>query len=117
VILLGDKGIVKQGALRGALKSCWAGKEKVSEPVKLEVIKPKSKQEAQMECSTKAVEMMAEIMVQEMQQVGLEAGDMRTIETGMREMLRAVGAQALGQHFGSTGCGDPGRGSGLQLWR
>ena len=52
-----------------------------------------------MECSTKAIEAMAEIMVQEMQQVGLEDGDIRKVETEMREMLRAVGAQALGQYL------------------
>ena len=52
-----------------------------------------------MECSTKAIEAMAEIMVQEMNQVGLEDGDMRTIETEMREMLRAVGVNALGQYL------------------
>jgi hypothetical protein len=52
-----------------------------------------------MECSTKAIEAMAEIMVQEMQQVRLEDGDMRTIETEMRERLRAVGANALGQYL------------------
>jgi hypothetical protein len=75
------------------------GKKKVSQPVKIEVVKPKTKQEAQMECSTKAVEMMAEIMVQEMQQVGLGGKDIRAIETELREMLRAVGAQALGQYL------------------
>jgi hypothetical protein len=52
-----------------------------------------------MECSTKAIEAMAEIMVQEMEQVGLESGDMRAIESGMREILRAVGAKALGQYL------------------
>lgn len=52
-----------------------------------------------MECSTKAIEMMAAILVQEMQQVGSEVGDMRMVETKMREMLRAVGAQALGQYL------------------
>ncbi|HKJ38096.1 MAG TPA: hypothetical protein VJ972_04930, partial [Anaerolineales bacterium] len=62
-------------------------------------MKPKSKQEAQMECSTKAVEAMAEIMVAEMGQVGMEGRDIRTIETGMREILREVGAKALGQYL------------------
>jgi len=52
-----------------------------------------------MECSTKAIAAMADVMVQEMQQFGLEDGDIRTIETEMREMLRAVGAQALGQYL------------------
>ncbi|HSG43996.1 MAG TPA: hypothetical protein VLA72_12645 [Anaerolineales bacterium] len=52
-----------------------------------------------MECSTKTIAAMAAILVQEMQQVGLEGKELRTIETGMREMLRAVGAQALGQYL------------------
>lgn len=52
-----------------------------------------------MECSTKAIEAMAEIMVQEMQQVGLGGEDIRAIETGMRELLRTVGAKALGQYL------------------
>lgn len=53
-----------------------------------------------MECSKKEIAAMADVMVQEMQQqVGLEDGDIRTIETEMREMLRAVGAQALGQYL------------------
>ena len=52
-----------------------------------------------MECSTKAIEAMAEIMVQEMQQVGLGGKDIRTVETGMRELLRTVGAKALEQYL------------------
>ena len=52
-----------------------------------------------MECSTKAIEAMAEIMVAEMQQVGLGGEDMRAIESGMRELLRSVGAKALGQYL------------------
>lgn len=52
-----------------------------------------------MECSTKAIEAMVEIMVQEMQEVGLGGADIRAIETGMRELLRSVGAKALGQYL------------------
>jgi len=52
-----------------------------------------------MEFSTKAVAAMAEIMVAEMQQVGMGGGEIRTIETGMRELLRSVGAKALGQYL------------------
>jgi hypothetical protein len=52
-----------------------------------------------MECSTKAVEAMAEVMVKEMNQAGIEKGDIRTIETRMREVLRAVGAKVLGQYL------------------
>jgi hypothetical protein len=52
-----------------------------------------------MEFSTKAVAAMAEIMVAEMKQVGMGGGDIRTIETGMRELLRSVGAKALGQYL------------------
>ena len=59
--------------------------------------KPKSKQEAQMKCSTEEVEAMAKIVVKEMKQMGLAGEDIRGVETGMREILRAVGAEALGQ--------------------
>lgn len=52
-----------------------------------------------MECSTKAMEAMAEIMVKEMEQVEMEGGDIRRVETEMREMLRVVGAKALGQYL------------------
>lgn len=52
-----------------------------------------------MECSTKAIRALAESMVQEMDQVGMAGRDIRTIETEMREILRAVGAQALGQYL------------------
>ena len=41
-----------------------------------------------MECSTKAIEAMAEIMVQEMGKVGLGGEDIRSVEIGMREILR-----------------------------
>ena len=40
-----------------------------------------------MECSTKAIETMAEIMVQEMDKVGLGGEDIRAVEIGRREIL------------------------------
>lgn len=50
-----------------------------------------------MKFSTKAISKMAEIMVTEMKGVEIEGiGD---VETGMREVLRAVGAQALGSYL------------------
>ena len=52
-----------------------------------------------MECSTKAIEAMAEIMVQEMGKVGLGGEAIRSVEIGMREILREVGAKALGQYL------------------
>lgn len=52
-----------------------------------------------MECSTEAVKAMVEIMVVEMKRSGIASGDIRTIETGMREMLRDVGAKALGEYL------------------
>ena len=52
-----------------------------------------------MECSTKAIAAMAEILVKELEQVGLEDGDIRAIETGMRAILHVVGAKALGQYL------------------
>jgi hypothetical protein len=50
-----------------------------------------------MEFSTEVIEKMATIMVQEMDRLGVDRGGIREIETGMRELLRAVGAEALGQ--------------------
>ena len=50
-----------------------------------------------MEFSTEAVEKMATILVEEMERLGVVAGGIRDIETGMREVLRAVGAEALGR--------------------
>jgi hypothetical protein len=52
-----------------------------------------------MEFSIKVIEVMAEIMVKEMSRVGLGGEDIRTVETGMREILRAVGAKVLGQYL------------------
>ena len=49
-----------------------------------------------MEFSTTAKEAMAEIMVAEIERMGLAAGNIQEIENGMREMLRGVGAAALG---------------------
>jgi hypothetical protein len=51
-----------------------------------------------MEFSTEAVKQMAEIMVNEMETLGLGAGGIREIETKMRELLRGVGAEALGRY-------------------
>jgi hypothetical protein len=52
-----------------------------------------------MKCSTEAVEGMAKIVVKEMKQMGLAGEDIRGVETGMREILRVVGAEALGQYL------------------
>jgi hypothetical protein len=52
-----------------------------------------------MKCSTEEVEAMAKIVVKEMKQMGLVGEDIRGVETGMREILRAVGAEALGQYL------------------
>lgn len=48
------------------------------------------------------IQKMAEIMVNEMEAVGLLGEQIREIESGMREMLRAVGAEALGQALERT---------------
>lgn len=50
-----------------------------------------------MEFSTTATQAMAEIMVTEMERMGLAAGNIQEMENGMREMLKGVGAAALGQ--------------------
>ena len=52
-----------------------------------------------MEFSTEAVEKMAEIMVNEMEQLEIGKGGIREVETGMREFLREVGAEALGSYL------------------
>jgi uncharacterized protein UPF0236 len=52
-----------------------------------------------MKFSTEAVEKMAEIMVQEMNKLGAEGQGMREVETTMRELVREVGAQALGKYL------------------
>jgi len=51
-----------------------------------------------MEFSTEVVKKMAEIMVNEMERVGMEQGGIRVVENGMRELLRTVGAEALGRY-------------------
>ena len=51
-----------------------------------------------MEFSTEAIRKMAEIMVVEMNQVGI-GGGIREVETGMREFLREVGVKALGSYL------------------
>jgi hypothetical protein len=52
-----------------------------------------------MKFSTEAISKMAEIMVSEMQQIGLEAEGIRGVEMEMREFLREVGVQALGSYL------------------
>jgi hypothetical protein len=52
-----------------------------------------------MKFSIEAVEKMAEIMVQEMNRVGADNQGMREVETAMRELVREVGAQALGSYL------------------
>lgn len=52
-----------------------------------------------MEFSTKAIEKMAEIMDEEMGKMIPEAGDIREVETGMRQMLRKVGVEALKRYL------------------
>lgn len=52
-----------------------------------------------MKFSTEAVEKMAEIMVEEMNKIGVEGQGMRAVETTMREFVREVGVQALGKYL------------------
>jgi uncharacterized protein UPF0236 len=52
-----------------------------------------------MEFSTEAIEKIAEIMVAEMQRIGSAEARIGEVETKMREFLRAVGAQAVGQYL------------------
>jgi hypothetical protein len=52
-----------------------------------------------MKFSTEAVEKMAEIMVQELNKIGAEGQGIREVETTMREFLREVGGQALGNYL------------------
>lgn len=52
-----------------------------------------------MEFSTKVVEKMAEIMAEEMGDLIPEARDIREIETGMRDLLRQVGAEGLKRYL------------------
>ena len=50
-----------------------------------------------MEFNTEVVKKMATIMVTEVERLGMAEDGIRALETGMRELLRAVGAAALGQ--------------------
>jgi hypothetical protein len=52
-----------------------------------------------MEFSTEAVEKMAEIMVQTMNEIGVEGEGIRLVETTMRAFLREVGAKALEKYL------------------
>jgi hypothetical protein len=52
-----------------------------------------------MEFSTEVVEKMAEILVNEMEKMGQIQGGIREVETGMRELLRRVGGEALGRYY------------------
>ena len=52
-----------------------------------------------MKFSTEAISKMAEIMVSEMQRIGIEGEGIRGVEMGMREFLREVGVQALGGYL------------------
>ncbi len=52
-----------------------------------------------MKFSTGVVKKMAEIMVAEMEEIAMEEGGIREVEKGMREFLRAVGAEALGGYL------------------
>ncbi len=52
-----------------------------------------------MEFSTKVIETMAKIMAEEMGKMMPAPENIRTVETGMRELLRKVGAEALSQYL------------------
>jgi hypothetical protein len=52
-----------------------------------------------MKFSTKAIEKMAEIVADEMSRIMPEAANIREVETGMRELLRKVGAEGLKRHL------------------
>jgi Uncharacterised protein family (UPF0236) len=52
-----------------------------------------------MEFSTEVVDKMAEVMVNEMEKLGQVPEDIREIEMGMREIMRRVGAEALGRYL------------------
>lgn len=53
-----------------------------------------------MKFSTEAISKMAEIMVNEINRMEMEGEGIRGVETTMREFLREVGAEALGQYLG-----------------
>jgi hypothetical protein len=50
-----------------------------------------------MEFSTEVIQKIATSMVEEMERVGVDEGGIREMETGLRQLQRAVGAEALGQ--------------------
>lgn len=52
-----------------------------------------------MKFSTEATKKMAEIMVNEIERLGVEDKGIREVETGMREFMREVGAEALGRYL------------------
>jgi hypothetical protein len=52
-----------------------------------------------MEFSTKVIDTMAKIMAEEMGKMMPAPENIRTVETGMRELLRKVGAEALSQYL------------------
>jgi hypothetical protein len=52
-----------------------------------------------MKFSTEAVEKMAEIMVQEMNKMGANDQGIHEVETRLRELVREVGARALGKYL------------------
>jgi len=52
-----------------------------------------------MKFSTEAIGKMAEIMVQEMNRMGIEGEGIRGVETALREFLREVGVKALGNYL------------------
>jgi hypothetical protein len=52
-----------------------------------------------MKFSTEAIEKMAEIMVKEINRIGVEGEGIRPVETSMREFLREVGVKALGNYL------------------
>ncbi len=60
-----------------------------------------------MEFSTEVVEKMAEILVKEMEKSGRNEGGIREVETGMRELLRRVGGEALGRYLEKTDQAEP----------
>lgn len=52
-----------------------------------------------MKFSTEVTQKMAKIMVKEMERIGAGEAGIREVETAMRELLRGVGAEALGRYL------------------
>jgi hypothetical protein len=50
-----------------------------------------------MEFNTEVIQKMATIMVEEMERLGVDESDIRETEISLRQLLRVVGAEALGQ--------------------